>query len=698
MVGSVTLQIPLCGRRVSRARQEKAICRGKMKRAFLLPLILLAVIPFSHAQLWSGIVAPSRAVDWSNTSPGVVGGIPSSSWPVCANLSAGASSASINQAIASCPARQYVQLGAGTFNLSSGIVMKPNVVLRGSGPDSTFLIFTGGNSCGGEGGQVCFMDANGYFYGSTSVAPGAASSATFCGTGSSGSCNSTYTQGATTIQLSNVGSAGILNGQFIYLDQVNDKPSSCSSVKSGLLVADVSNSSDGCSLEAGSPGRCSAGAGGSSCNGTDRNLVQIVQVVSGCSSACKGSGPFAITITPGLYGKKWSSSQTPGAWWSSSNMQYAGLENLSINSQAVGTSTESAIYFNNAFNCWVSNVRSISPNRNHVWLWQSAHITVQNSYFFGTQNDASQSYGVESFIGSDNLVINNIFQQVTAPVMMGPSTGSVFAYNFSIHDTYYTAAWMQQAFSYRHDAGALFNLSEGNISSGYWEDVFHGTGGANTTFRNYAVGWESGKSESTVPIQFFSYNRMENVIGNVLGCNNTSSAFPGNCGAPYHKTYETENGVGQAASIFDLTAGNHESSTVVLSDPYVKTSIMRWGNYDVANAGVRWVATEVPSGLSDGYANPVPSSQDLPASFWTNRQPSWWSGPWPAIGPDVSGGNIPGVGGHAYLNAAAGCFLNTMSGPADGTGSVLSFNANNCYNGVTGGTPLPPSGLTATVK
>jgi hypothetical protein len=375
-------------------------------------------------------------------------------------------------------------------------------------------------------------------------------------------------------------------------------------------------------------------------------------------------------------------------------MQNAGIENLSIDSTAVGTATESGIYFNNAFNCWVSNVRSLRPNRNHVWLWQSAHNTIQNSYFFGTQNAASQSYGVESFIASDNLVTNNIFQQVTAPMMLGPSMGSVFAYNFSIDDVYAVSAWMQQANAWRHDAGALYNLSEGNITSGYWEDVFHGTGGANTAFRNYAIGWESGKTEETVPVQLFAYNRAENFIGNVLGCNNATSSYPGNCGAPYHTSYQTAGGVGQAKSIFDLGAGNTETSTAVLADSYVATSLMRWGNYDVANGAVRWVGTEVPSGLSDGYANPVPATQTLPASFWTSSSPSWWNVPWPAIGPDVTGGNIPGIAGHAYLTPAANCYFSTMGGTLDGTGAVLTFNANSCYSGSVS-RPAPPTGVSA---
>lgn len=670
--------------------------RGQMKRLFLLPLALLALSASSPAQLWNGILAPSRAVDWSSTSPGVVGGVPSASWTQCTtsacttvtSAGSGASASQINAALASAPAKSYVLLAAGTYNLNSGINMAPNVVLRGAGPNATSLVFTGGTSCGGEGGQICFIDSNGYFYGGSNVAPGTANSATLCGTGSSGACNNTYTSGSTTIQLSGVGASGIANGQYIYLDQQNDNPSSASSVKSGMLVCDNTSGGDSCSLEGGSPGRTS--------NGVDRSMVQIVKVVSGCTTACTGAGPFNVTITPGLYGPKWNSSASPGAWWSGNNMQNAGLENLSINSTAVGTSTESGIYFFNAFNCWISNVRSISPNRNHVWLWQSAHDTIQNSYFFGTQNAASQSYGVETYIGSDNLVINNIFQQVTAPIMMGPSMGSVFAFNFTVDDLYYVTAWLQQAFAWRHDAGAMYNLAEGNITTGYWSDVFHGSGGANTAFRNYATGWEAGKSESTVPVQLYSYNRFDNYVGNVLGCNNTTASYPGDCGAPYDTAYQTSGGDGQAASIFDLGQGNNEGGVVVQPDPYVATSLLRWGNYDVVNAAARFNSSEIPSGLTDGYANPVPASQTLPNSFFATGKPSWWgSVNWPLVGPDVSGGNVPGVGGHAYLNPAANCYLNTMSGPVAGTGGVLTFNAANCYG--TSVVPGSPQNLTGTV-
>lgn len=657
----------------------------------LFALLIITGVSHLSAQLWSGILAPSRAIDWSATSPGVVGGIPSATWPQCVTgacktvTSAGpeATAAQINAAVASAKARTYVLLGAGTYSLASGIVMAPNVVLRGAGPDKTFLVFTGGFNCGGEGSQICVKDSSRIWPGMPAAWPGGASSAEFCGTGSTKECNRTYSQGATTIQLSGVGSTGITNGQYIYLDQVNDNPAAPSVTnKTGMLICDNVSPTDGCSWGGGSPGRCSVGAGTADCvkgGKIDRNLIQIVKVVAGCAKTCRGAGPFPVTISPGLYSLKWNASQNPGAWWPASDMQNVGIEDLSIDSTAVGRNTYSAIMFANAFNCWVNNVRSISPKRNHVWLTQAAHITIQNSYFFGTQNAASQSYGVESFVASDNLVINNIFQQVTSPIMMGPSLGSVFAYNFSINDHYYQSNWMLGV-SLRHDAGALYNLAEGNITAGFGEDNAHGTGGANTAFRNYAIGWEYGKTGGTIAVQLFSYNRFENFVGNVLGCSNTTTSYPGNCGKPFPTYYLTNRGMEATKTVYDLGGSNSGRGNTVIADPYVVTSLMRWGNYDVVHAAVQWSSGEVPSGLTDGYSNPVPTSKTLPASLWTRTKPAWWGSlPWPAIGPDVIGGDVPGVGGHVYLNPAANCYLKKMGGPADGTGSVLTFNAKSCY-------------------
>jgi hypothetical protein len=140
---------------------------------------------------------------------------------------------------------------------------------------------------------------------------------------------------------------------------------------------------------------------------------------------------------------------------------------------------------------------------------------------------------------------------------------------------------------------------------------------------------------------------------------------------------------------------------------------MMWGNYDTVDGAVRWCGnssdpgwsstcsgtSEVPSAIAN-YANPVPKSTTLPASFYLTAKPSWWPAgkPWPSVGPDVTGGNLAGYNGYAYSNPAADCFANEMNGPANGTGSALSFNATSCYgSNAVASAPAPPTNLTGVV-
>src|SRR5437867_65706 len=100
-----------------------------MKRNWLLALtILLGFSGSLHAQPWSGILSSSRAIDWSRA--GVVGGVPSATWAQCGStVAAGSTAATINSAIQACTANHYVLLGVGTFNLTTGLVMKTGVVV-----------------------------------------------------------------------------------------------------------------------------------------------------------------------------------------------------------------------------------------------------------------------------------------------------------------------------------------------------------------------------------------------------------------------------------------------------------------------------------------------------------------------------------------------------------------------------------------
>jgi hypothetical protein len=677
-----------------------------MKRA-LFPLVLLCLsVPSFGQQLWSGIIAPSRAVDWSHA--GVAGGIPSIAWTQCGSTiaaygssSSPASPSTINNAVAACEPNTYLQLGAGTFYLNSGLLVNShnNLEIRGMGANSTLLVFSGSNGCQGVYAVICFQSSD------TNWKNGI----------SNGPVNWTagYSQGTTTITLASVPNLKV--GNPIILDQEDD---ACASGCPGTsLSADVgsdfvcSDSTIGCSLQ--------DNLGGS--QRTHRNQVQIV-TVAGCGgvttpgSTCSGTN-VSVTISPGLYMPNWSSSHSPQAWWAMDPIENVGVQNLSIDltnagySQGMGVGVE----FFNALNGWVQGIRSVDGSRAHVQAQYSARITVRNNYFWLTQFSTSTSYGFECLTGSDELIENNITQDVSGPwTINGACSGTVVGYNYSILDYYTSSAGYINAMSNVHTAGTDNILYEGNIGAQVYGDVFHGTHNFVTLFRNDLAGnlpacWLSGSTYATsifgpctnnqTPIQLYAFTRFFNIIGNVLGQTGVQN------------TYQS---TGVSKDIIDLGYSNGLSGG---NDPHVAASLLRWGNYDSVTGAVRWCGNssdtgwsttcgntaEVPTSYSF-FPNSVPTLGDtdagqgtLPKSFYYSSIPTWWpSGKaWPLIGPDVSDGNIIGSGGFANSNPAEDCFLNVMGGPAAGTGSVMSFSAAACYSSSG---PNPPSGLSAVVS
>ncbi len=707
--------------------------------AALIVVILIALPIASFGQAWSGIINPTRAANWQRADVGVAGGIPSGTWTQCgATIAAYTGSGSvITNAINACGNNQYVLLGPGTFNINDGISIggfgnqKNNVALRGSGPNSTTLHFTGsGISCVSGGENICVINSNTLYNRSADVEPP-------CGGSNSGHCfnwTGGYAQGATSITIASVGAHGIDNGDYIILDRQNEQTDN-----SGVM---------NCETTGGAPFVCSQEGGsnnGRLLGGIDASQEQTVQVVAGCATTCNGAGPYTLTITPGLYNNNWGSAGPVGGWFVNSS-QYVGIENLTLDN--ANASARANIGVANCANCWVKNIRSIYGNRTHIWLQQVYRMEVRDSYFFGTKNSGNQSYGVEDDSADDSLFENNIFQQIVAPFIGDSGEGSVFGYNYAIDNVYGPSGWLESTVS-SHDAGNNFKLFEGNILSNILADQDHGSSNLNTYFRNWidGLGWNtctySGgacinannyanhPSNQTVAIETDSYQRADNYIGNVLGT-------PG-----YHSLYEAyPDGPGTGGSDSKYTSaqcnvmiymfgwGSSVCGTLahsgVLDDTLVRNSTMRWGNYDVANAAVRWNSTEAsPAAITYVNANTAPSTQTLPASFYLSSMPSFFNTPqgtvpFPPIGPDVSGGNggtfnsgtyahgtcpvgtISGgatcqstYAGHVSVIPAMSCYFNVMGGPTDGSGSVLAFDASNCY-ATTGQAPAPPTNLVAT--
>lgn len=634
-----------------------------MRRTNLFLLLILLVFCFSglsHAQLWSGVIAPSRAVDWSG--PGVAGGFPVRT-TICQTFSPGATAAQISAALSSAACQnKVVFLNAGTYNLAAGIDFgagTSNVTLRGAGANQTFLIFTGDTPCHGNRGDICISGVSSNWGG---------------GPANTGSWTaSSYGPGQTTVTMSSV--ANMVIGGPLILDQCNDGYTGATCTGVPVDTGNIYVCSDSTGTGNNKCNDDNLGTGGPSGGQRPRRDQEQVVTITAINSTTG-----QVTFTPGLYMPNWRAAQSPGAWWATGPVSGDGIEDLSLDHSA---STSAGITILDSVGCWVKGIRSINAAREHVWVVQSARVTIRDSYFFGSQGSGSQSYGVEMFPSANTLVENNIFHRVDTPMMVnGACSGCVFGYNFSIND-FYTApsTWMLQGVSV-HAAGIDNVLFEGNVGSGVWSDLFHGTHHFLTFFRNRFNGWETGKTDHMIPVALWPFSRYYNVVGNVLGQSGVHACYESTCSTPIY------------------VIGSGTVNVVTGGDPVVGATLMRWGNYDTFNNAVRWVAAEVPSGIKP-YANPVPANQSLPPSFYQPVRPGWWPStkPWPPIGPDVALGNIANVAGHANTNPAQDCYI-SMGGSANGTETLpLSFSSSGCYSsGTPVVRPIAPGGLVTTPK
>jgi hypothetical protein len=182
-------------------------------------LIAFSMISVSaHSQAWSGILDPSRAIDW--TKAGIPGGIPNRTTVCRAVAPSGEAnatdSANIQNALTACAGTdQVVQLQAGKYTLAAGILFNQvsHVVLRGAGPDKTTLAFTGLAGCG-QHSDVCLYGGDGWmnrYTGATTWTGGYAQGST------------TLTVGSTTGMSATPGAPG----NIIFLDQRSDEIGIC---------------------------------------------------------------------------------------------------------------------------------------------------------------------------------------------------------------------------------------------------------------------------------------------------------------------------------------------------------------------------------------------------------------------------------------------------------------------------------------
>jgi hypothetical protein len=612
--------------------------------ARLIPLVsLLLFAAPSFGQAWSGILAPDRATDW--TQAGIPGGIPDRT-NVCANLTAGASTSTIQSAINNCPVGQVVKFGAGTFNVT-GLTVNKGVVLRGQGPNSTLITLNGN----------IFLGANG-----TQGLGGAPSSHTIrAWTGG-------LTGGSTVLTLANT--TGLSAGQTIILDELN---------RSWVFTSGQSGNQ-------GSNGR-GDGTGGAgeyyyyygSTNRAAPQMTKIVSVNNGTQITIKD--PVAYTHVAG---------STPQVFtWAPSNVQYAGVEDMRVDANQ----KSDAIALIHCDYCWVKNVRVDDVGRSGVTTRWGYGSVLRDSYMSSALAGAPTQYGTECFMASHVLIENNIFWNVTSHLQVQNCFGNVYGYNY-VHNA--VAGNLYPEFD-THGAHNHFHLVEGNDIDKIQFDNVWGSSSHNTVFRNRANGAGSNKVGYRTPIVIGAHNRHINVVANVLGTTGL------------HTNYQCDDGnvFGSDNYIFDLGFWNGCPAGLGSYDTVVDGTVMIWGNWDADTYAANGNANGVRYCTANGAGNAACTGNEratadptfpgltsprttFPASLYRTAKPGWFGTvPWPAAGPDVTctANCVPNAANKANKIPARLCY---ESSSKDGNGYLTAYDAQACYANDTVVAPEPP--------
>jgi hypothetical protein len=624
--------------------------RKKSPPLFLLILIIIiAGVPVQgYAQLWSGILDPTRAIDWSTVG---VGGIPPRA-TACSTINPNGSNdmtATINSALSACPSGQAVLLASGTFRVNGNIKVPANVTLRGAGANLTIL------DAHGSGNGVINLGSGSPTYPGISVTSGA-------------------TAGSTSIVVSNA--SGISVGTYLMITELND--SSYVSIQGG-------------------EGNCTwcDGYGGTRARGQMLQVTSVTGSTVGFTPALYSAysqTPLVALMTATMYAgvealQVYSNNTGYVASFMMNGCAYCWIKGVEANYTDGDFVQVHYGYRDEVRDSYFSNAYSHTPG------------TTDSDVFIVNETSAS-------------LVENNIIERGHASIILNwGAAGNVIAYNYTEGEFDSGSPNFVMGGISAHGAHPQFNLFEGNVIDRFEPDEIWGSSSTGTAFRNWSRGttmacnpmtgrgtvncsgtngWWTFQGSRALSIDHLSTSY--NFVGNAAGSAQQNALLAYGKQQTTHvavlqyastRSYDSVNynfafGYGEASDTGSGTGCDGSTNPPCHSTNAYATAFLH-GNYTNADGAINW---------APGVTH------TLPPSFYLSSTPAWWPSSlgFPAIGPDVTG--APGAGGHAGLIPAQNCFQNVMGGSEGGAGSPLTFNASTCYSSSQ---PQAPTQLKAVV-
>jgi hypothetical protein len=439
-----------------------------------LLLILACTIPAARSARGQ-IIPEERRIDWS---PGIPGGIPQ--YPVGLNVKdapynaqgngVADDTAAIQTAIDDCPEGQAVFLPEGTYRLTQQLdIFDKAVVLRGEGPDRTFL-----QNYAASDSVIRIYRWSG-------------------GAGAVGIVSGT-TKGSTSIDVEDA--SALDPGDYIVVYQEN---------ASAIPVDPV-----GCG---GNCGWCGLE------DEENHAMTQIVRIESKTGNTLTLARPLYFTFQSAL---------NPQAK-ETAMMEGGGVEDLHIEMMEEGSGQRSAVYIGPCAHCWVSGIESTKARNDHVRIIGSYGVEVRRSTFHhGWSNyPGGYAYGVMLFgPNSDHLIEDNVFYVLRhSMVLEGGGSGNVFGYNYSKDSQGNVGDQWLFPDMIAHGAHPYMNLFESNIAVELNFDNYWGSSSHNTALRNW-IERRSNPPDDTIlyalrAVSLESNSHYQNIVGNVLchpGC------------------------------------------------------------------------------------------------------------------------------------------------------------------------------------
>lgn len=489
-----------------------------------------------------------RSAPWSLA--GIPGGIPVVSSQFCnVKLSIPGSAltakgdgitddtSAIAAALANCPSNQFVLFPAGTYiNNAATTVMRPGVVLRGAGMNSSRII----------GGPIYFPVNFG------------AKEVNMFGSGvvlAKGSSNVVVT----TVALPSSDSPSLVPfvGMYMTIGVTNDN----------VLIDPL-----------GTGGNWRDVFGGFE----NKNLAQMAQITA------ISNGTNITFWPPSLW--NYSNSLGVVVRYYSTLTTRAGIEDICLESPSPHTQ-QHMIRMNGAAYCWLKNVKINWAYEDAVYIAEAFRCNIEGCWWQYTLHaDSSGGYGTRftETVPSWNKVQDNIVEGFRDPIIFEGGSGNVSAYNYAPWATNFDGS-TQHALS-SHASSPVFNLFEGNKTWSSGADDTHGSSIYNTYFRNFLwgispLGATPGGGPST---QYNWVNRLDrkalyySYVGNVFGT-------PGQPGV-YESSSVIGTGTRSANTRYIWTlgyvtdgSGNTNSSGGFAYDPNVRITLLRTNNYDYIN-------------------------------------------------------------------------------------------------------------------